>query len=79
MALDPTVPHARYHLGVALDDTEHYNEAVAWFQQVVATEPEHAEAYNSLGYCYSRLGQPAPAVTAYEQAITLRPSMRRRT
>ena len=73
VALDPTFPHARYHLGVALGDAEHYDEAVAWLQQVLAAEPEHAEAYNSLGYCYSRLGQPAQAVAAFERAIALQP------
>ena len=69
----PTFPHARYHLGVALGDAEQYDEAVAWLQQVLAAEPEQAEAYNSLGYCYSRLGQPAQAVAAFEQAIALQP------
>ena len=73
LTLDPTFPHARYHLGVALGDAEQYDEAVDWLQQVIAAEPEHAEAYNSLGYCYSRLGQPAQAVSAYEQAVELQP------
>jgi uncharacterized protein (TIGR03032 family) len=73
VALDPTFPHARYHLAVALGDAEQYGEAAEWLQQVIAAEPEHAEAYNSLGYCYSRLGQAAQAVSAYEQAVALRP------
>jgi Domain of unknown function (DUF4915)/Tetratricopeptide repeat len=73
MALDPTFPHARYSLGVALGDAGDYDEAVAWLQQVLALEPEHAEAANSLGYCYGRLGQPAKAVAAFEQAIALQP------
>ena len=42
-------------------------------QQVLAAEPEHAEAYNSLGYCYSRLGQSECAVACYEHAIELQP------
>ena len=50
---------------MALGDAEQYDEAVTWLQQVLAAEPEHAEAYNSLGYCYSRLGQPAQAVACY--------------
>jgi uncharacterized protein (TIGR03032 family) len=73
VALDPTFPHACYHLGVALGDAEHYDEAVTLLQQVIAAEPEHAEAYNSLGYCYSRLCQPGQALSAYEQAVALRP------
>ena len=74
VALDATFPHARYHLAVALGDVEQYDEAVDWLQQVMADEPEHAEAWNSLGYCYSRLGQPTQALSAYEHAIALRPA-----
>jgi uncharacterized protein (TIGR03032 family) len=73
VALDPTVPHARYHLGVALGDAEQYEEAVVWLQQVLAAEPEQAAAANSLGYCYSRLGQPAEAVAVFERAVALQP------
>ena len=73
VALDPTVPHARYHLGVALGDAEQYEEAVVWLQQVLAAEPEQAAAANSLGCCYSRLGQPEQAVAAFERAVALQP------
>ena len=73
VGLDPTFPHARYHLGVALGDAGHYDEAVACLQQVLAAEPDHAEASNSLGYCYGRLGQPAKAVAAFERAVALHP------
>ena len=50
-----------------------YEEAVAWLQQVLAAEPEQAAAANSLGYCYSRLGQPEQAVAAFERAMALQP------
>jgi uncharacterized protein (TIGR03032 family) len=73
VALEPTFPRARYHLGVALGDAGAYEEAVSWLQEVLEAEPEQAEAANSLGYCYSRLGQPAQAVAAFEQAVTLKP------
>jgi uncharacterized protein (TIGR03032 family) len=73
VALDPTCPHARYHLGVALGDAGAYEEAVVWLQQVLAAEPEQAGAYNSLGYCYSRLRQPVQAMAAFERAVALKP------
>jgi Anaphase-promoting complex, cyclosome, subunit 3 len=67
-------PHARYHLGVALGDAGAYEEAVVWLRQVLAAEPEHAAAAKSLGYCYSRLGQPTQPVAAFERAAALQPN-----
>jgi hypothetical protein len=72
VALALTFPHTRYHLGLDLGDAEQYDE-VAWLEQAVTAEPERAEASNSLGYCYSRLGQPALAMAYHEWGTALRP------
>ena len=56
-----------------MGDADQYDEAVDVLRQVLAAEPERAEAYNSLGYCYSRLGQFEAAVECYERAIALQP------
>ena len=53
IALQPEFPNARYHLGVALGDAERYEEASVYLEQVIQTEPEKANAYNSLGYVSS--------------------------
>ena len=42
VALQPEFPNAQYHLGVALGDTEHYQEAAVYLEQVVQAEPEKA-------------------------------------
>ena len=75
VVLDPTFPQARYHLGVALGDAGECGEAMSWLHGVSGDEPEHAEAYNSLGYCYGRVGQPEQAVAAFERAIALNPPL----
>ena len=51
---------ARYNLGIALGDAERYDDARACLTQVIDAEQENAEAYNSLGYVASRLGEPDP-------------------
>ena len=65
---------ARYNLGIALGDAEHYEDARACLTQVIEAEQENAEAYNSLGYVASRLGEPAQAISHYERAIELQPN-----
>jgi hypothetical protein len=74
VALEPDFPGAQYNLGIALGDTEHYEDARACLRQVIEAEHENAEAYNSLGYVASRLGEPAEAIGHYERAIELQPN-----
>jgi hypothetical protein len=71
VALDPDFPRARYNLGVALGDAEHYEDARACLTQVIEAEHENAEAYNSLGYLASRQRDPEKAIGYYERAIEL--------
>lgn len=72
--MDPTNLEARYHLGAALTEVDQYEEAHAHLHDVIQGDPQRAEAYNSLGYLYSRQGQSAPAITSYERAIAVRPN-----
>jgi uncharacterized protein (TIGR03032 family) len=74
VALDSEFPNAQYRLGLALGDTEHYQEAAAYLEQVVQAEPEKAEAHNSLGYVASRQGQLHKAVNYWQRAIVLQPN-----
>jgi uncharacterized protein (TIGR03032 family) len=74
VGLQPDFPRARYNLGIALGDTEYYEEARACLTQVIEAEEENAEAYNSLGYVTSRLGQPEQAIGYYKRAIELQPN-----
>jgi hypothetical protein len=58
---------------VALGDADEYDEAIACLEEVIKTEPERAEAYNSLGYVLSRQRQPQKAIPYLERAIELQP------
>jgi hypothetical protein len=74
VALQPDFPRARYNLGIALGDAEHYEDARSCLTQVIEAEEENAEAYNSLGYVASRLGEPDNAISYYKRAIELQPN-----
>jgi uncharacterized protein (TIGR03032 family) len=74
VGLQPDFPQARYNLGISLGDTEYYEEARACLTQVIEAEEENAEAYNSLGYVSSRLGEPAQAISYCKRAIELQPN-----
>ena len=74
VALQPDFPRVRYNLGIALGDAERYDDARACLTEVIDAEQENAEAYNSLGYVASRLGEPALAISHYERAIELQPN-----
>ena len=52
----------------------HYEDARACLTQVIEAESENAEAFNSLGYVASRLGEPDQAIDHYERAIELQPN-----
>ena len=71
--LQPTFLPARYNLGVTLGDVEQYAAAEKTLEQVIEAEARHADAYNSLGFVYSKQRKLEEAIAAYEQAIQLRP------
>lgn len=73
VALDPHEPEVRYRLAIALGELEHDDDALAELQQVLTQAPERADAYNSLGYLYSRRGQLQEARAAFEHAVALQP------
>lgn len=60
---------ARYQLGVALVDLEHWQEGEKELLKVVAAQPDHAEAHNSLGLCFASQEQWEKALYHYEQAL----------
>ncbi len=74
LELQPDFLPARYNLGVVLGDCDRYAEAVPELQQVVAAEAAHADAYNSLGFAYSRSRRWPEAIASYERAIAIRPN-----
>jgi tetratricopeptide (TPR) repeat protein len=50
-----------------------YSSALAHFQQAAQNDPQMHEAWNYVGYTNRKLGNYDAALTAYEQALTLKP------
>ena len=55
-------------------ETGALDKSAALLQAVVAAHPDYAEAYNSLGVVYSRLGRHADARAAFRKVIALDPT-----
>jgi len=58
-----------YHLGVALSDTEQWDNAIEHLNQAVELQSNHAEAHNSLGHAYSGKLEFNRAIESYQAAI----------
>jgi len=58
-----------YHLGVALSDTEQWDEAIDYLNQAIRLQNNHAQAYNSLGHAHAGKLNFDQAVANYEAAI----------
>ncbi|WP_295541214.1 TIGR03032 family protein [uncultured Thiohalocapsa sp.] len=73
LAVQPDFLPARYNLGVTLNDLEHFAEAIAELEQVVADEASHADAHRALGFAHSQLRDIEAAIHHLRQAISIRP------
>lgn len=60
---------ASFHLGVALVDLERWREGEEALLKVIALQPNHAEAHNSLGLCFAARENGPKALRHYEQAL----------
>ncbi len=58
-----------YHLGVALSDTEQWDEAIAVLEKTISLQSNHAEAHNSLGHAWAGKLEFDKALKAYDDAI----------
>ena len=58
-----------YHLGVALSDTEVWDDAIIYLNRAIEQQSNHAEAHNSLGHAYSGKLEFDKAIKSYESAI----------
>jgi len=58
-----------YHLGVGLSDTEKWDDAIHYLEQVIALQDNHAEAHNSLGHAHAGKLDFDEAIKSYDAAI----------
>jgi len=59
-----------------LIEAKNFAGAVPLLEQVVATEPKNADAYNYLGYSQRKSGNPEAALGNYQKALALDPEHR---
>lgn len=67
----PRWPDPRYNLGVILEGLGQYEEARLRFEQTVAMEPAHSQAWTNLGNVRLALGDVPGALAAFDEALAL--------
>lgn len=69
------IPTVRYNLAVLLDVAGQTEKAVRNYRRVLKASPKDVEAMNNLGKIYYAKGDFTRAMTMYEKAVKLRPSI----
>jgi tetratricopeptide (TPR) repeat protein len=70
----PKEPMVKLALASALERNRKYSEAETVFRQIIAEDPDNADALNSLGYMFAERGQRLEeAVTLVEKALAIEP------
>jgi tetratricopeptide (TPR) repeat protein len=62
-----------YDKGIELKDQEKYSEAIAYFDQVIAKEPSHQDAWSYKAYCHLQLENNENVLTSADKALSLDP------
>jgi tetratricopeptide (TPR) repeat protein len=75
VALDMTMPAARYNLGLALLDRGRIEDAATRFREAMTLQANYAEAHCNLGHCLSELGQFEEAAEECRRALALKPEL----
>lgn len=73
LALSPNYPTALYNAGYALQNLDRYQKAANKFHKLVDVWPTDHQTWNSLGLCYSALGESNKALYSFDVAIYAHP------
>jgi tetratricopeptide (TPR) repeat protein len=68
-----TVAQSLYSQGLAQLSFDEYARAVPYFEKAAEIDPNYAEAWYQVGFCYGMLGRHTEALKASKQAAKLRP------
>ncbi|MEW6054238.1 MAG: glycosyltransferase [Nitrospirota bacterium] len=66
-------PVALYELAVQASELEKFDEALEYWQQLIAIRPDIGKAYYGLGTSYYSLGRYEEALSSYKKALQLSP------
>lgn len=70
LADEPDNVNVLYHIGVALSDSEQWDDAIDYLDRAIALQSNHAEAFNSLGHAYAGKLDFNKSVSSYGTAIS---------
>ncbi|TCV83399.1 tetratricopeptide repeat protein [Sulfurirhabdus autotrophica] len=71
LSLDASLLQAKFNLGIALRDQGRFDEACLEFQELVTKQPQHADAFNALGYVYMRIENLDEAERCFRSALAV--------
>lgn len=77
LRLDPTLPRARYNLGLAYTKMGRLDEARDAYERAVERDPSDVKALVNLGMLYERSGDRERALRAYHAAMRAAPGLDR--
>ena len=63
----------RIELGNLYFDAERYDDAIAWYEQAVALQPNDENLSTDLGVCYYYTNQPDKALARFDASLKINP------
>jgi tetratricopeptide (TPR) repeat protein len=60
--------------GLALQELERYDSAIASFAEVIKLQPKSYKAWNNKGYTLVRLGRDEEAIACFDKALEINPN-----
>jgi len=71
---NPKDAQPRVELGNLYFDSEHYPEAITWYEQAVALDPRNPNVSTDLGVAYYYTNQPDRAIAQFEKSLAADPN-----
>ncbi len=73
LELDPVDKRALNMMALVSSEKKDWDNAVAYAKRQVAVAPDDANAFDTLGFAYVRMGQYDPAIDSYRRALDIEP------
>src|SRR5262249_54878555 len=72
-ALKPDYAEAFYNRGIALQELEHFDEALASYDKALALKPDYAAAFYNRGVALRKLERFDEALASFEKTLAIKP------